>query len=146
IAFTQAVITPRVAKRFKNYQVLRVSMLAVGFGLLANLWAHNTAQLLMVTPLFAIFVGQTIANTTALVSKSVGPEIQGEVLGINFSVQALAQAIPAAMSGYIAKIGVTTPITVGAAFVMLGGILFILIYRPSKNIMHDAQPGAAVSH
>lgn len=137
IAFTQAVITPRVAKYFKNYQVLRVSMLAVGFGLLANLWAHNTAQLLMVTPLFAIFVGQTIANSTALVSKSVGPKIQGEVLGINFSVQALAQAIPAALSGYLAAIGISTPVLVGAGIIMFGGLLFIGIYKPAKHILHE---------
>ncbi len=137
IAFTQAVITPRVAKMLKEYQVLRISMIAVGIGLLANLWAHNTAQLLLVTPLFAIFVGQTIANSTALVSKSVGPEIQGEVLGINFSVQALAQAIPAIMSGYLAVIGISTPVIVGASIIILGGMLFIGIYRPAKHIMHQ---------
>lgn len=137
IAFTQAVITPAVAKRFKNYQVLRISLIAVGIGLLANLWAGNTAQLLMVTPLFAIFVGQTIANSTSLVSNSVGPEIQGEVLGINFSVQALAQAIPAALSGYLAVIGISTPVIVGASVIITGGILFWTIYKPSKHILHQ---------
>lgn len=139
IAFTQAAITPAVAKRFKDYQVLRISMIAVGTGLLANLWAHNTAQLLLVTPLFAIFVGQTIANSTALVSKSVGPKIQGEVLGINFSVQALAQAIPAALSGYLAVIGVSTPVVVGAGLIIFGGLLFWSIYKPSKHVIDEGE-------
>lgn len=144
IAFTQAVITPQVAKRFKSYQVLRISLIAVGIGLLANLWAGDTAQLLLVTPLFAIFVGQTIANTTSLVSNSVGPEIQGEVLGINFSVQALAQAIPAALSGYLAVIGISTPVIVGAGLIISGGILFWTIYRPSKHVLHQAAAGLSV--
>lgn len=144
VAITQALITPSVAKRFKHYQVLRISLIAVGLGLFANLWAHNTAQLLMVTPLFAIFVGQTIANSTALVSTSVGPEIQGEVLGINFSVQALGQAIPAAISGYIAAIGITTPIIVGASTIIFGGLLFVGIYRPSKHLLHDDMAVPAV--
>src|SRR6185369_4532134 len=98
------------------------------------LWAHNTTQLLLATPLFAIFIGNTIANSTSLVSTSVGPEIQGEVLGINFSVQALAQAIPAALSGYIAAaVAINTPIIVGAISIIAGGLIFWLIYKPSKH-------------
>lgn len=146
IAFTQAVITPQIAKRIKNYQVLRFSLIAVGIGLLANLWAHNTAQLLLVTPLFAIFVGQTIANSTSLVSTSVGPEIQGEVLGINSSVQALAQAIPALLSGYLAVIGISTPVIVGASIIISGGVLFWAIYRPAKHILHQDIEATGASH
>ncbi len=146
IAFTQAVITPTVAKRFKNYQVLRVSLIAVGIGLLANLWAHNTAQLLLVTPLFAIFVGQTIANSTSLVSNSVGPEIQGEVLGINSSVQALAQAIPAVLSGYLAVMGIATPVIVGASVIIAGGLLFNLAYKPSKRILQQDLETSGAAH
>ncbi len=138
IAFTQAVITPAVAKRVKSYNVLRVSLIAVGLGLFLLLWAHNTSELLLVTPVFAIFIGQTIANSTSLVSTSVGPEIQGEVLGINFSVQALAQAIPAAMSGYLAEIAISTPIYVGALTIIAGGLVFWLLYHPSKHMMHQA--------
>ncbi len=144
IAFTQAVITPMIAKRFKNYQVLRSSLILVGIGLFANLWAHNTAELLLVTPLFAVFVGQTIANSTSLVSNTVGPEIQGEVLGINFSVQALAQAIPAALSGYLATIGISTPVVVGAMIIIAGGLLFWAIYRPGKHLLHSESAVPAV--
>lgn len=146
IAFTQAVITPQVAKRIPNYNVLRVSLIMVGFGLLGNLWAHNTTELLLVTPLFAIFIGQTIANSTSLVSTSVGPEIQGEVLGINSSVQALAQAIPAALSGYLAGMGISVPILVGAGFVLLGGLLFLAIYHPSKHVLHQDTAAGMAGH
>lgn len=132
-----------VAKRYKPYRVLRVSMIAVGLGLFAILAAHDTRMLLLVTPLFAVFVGQTIANSTALVSLSVGPEIQGEVLGINFSVQALAQAIPAALSGYLAEIGISMPIIVGASVIISGGLLFWLIYHPSKHVLHQDQKSVA---
>jgi len=137
IAFTQAVITPLVAKRVKTYNVLRFSLIAAGVGLLLNLWPHNTAELLLVVPVFCIFLGQCIANSLALVSTSVGPEIQGEVLGINSSVQALAQAIPAIMSGYLAELSINTPVIVGGLTVIAGGVLFLLIYRPSRHILHN---------
>ncbi len=137
IAFTQALITPLVAKKLKSHQVLRTSMLFVGIALFGALWAHNTMQLLLVTPVFAIFIGQTIANSTSLVSRSVGPEIQGEVLGINFSVQALAQAIPAILSGYLATLGINAPILVGGSIIIVGSILFVVIYRPSQHVLHE---------
>lgn len=138
IAFTQAVITPAVARRVKTYNVLRVSIIAAGIGLFANLWAHNTAQLLWVTPIFAIFIGQTIANGTALVSISADKYIQGEVLGINASVQALAQAIPAALSGYLAEISINTPVLAGGFTVIAGGLLFLAIYRAPAHLLHQS--------
>lgn len=147
IAFTQAVITPALAKRLKNYQVIRFSMIGTAGALLLTLWAHNATELLLVTPLFAIFNGQTIANTTALVSSSVSGRIQGEVLGINASVQALAQAIPAALTGYLATIGVSTPVLVGSGVMAVGWALFWILYHPSRHY-HEAAwgPSAPAGH
>ncbi len=147
IAITQAVITPQIAKRFKNYQVLRVSIAGTGLGLLALLTATNTTQLLLITPLFAIMNGQTLANSVALVSASADKKIQGEVLGINASVQALAQSIPAAISGYVAAISVSTPVFVGSSIMVFGGLLFWVLYRPSRHLLHDDPAAApAASH
>ena len=146
IAVTQAIITPLVAKRLKNYQVLRFSLFLTGLGLFANLWAHNTTQLLMVTPLFAIFIGMSMANSQSLVSTSADDKVQGEVLGINASVQALAQAIPAALTGYLATMGINTPIIVGGFTVIVGGILFLMLYKPSKHLLHDDPLTPAMAH
>ncbi len=146
IAITQAVITPFVAKKVASYNVLKISYVGSGLALFAYLFATNTTQLLFITPIFALFIGHSIANSTSLVSTSVGPEIQGEVLGINSSVMAIAQTIPAAMSGYLAAIGINTPVLAGGLTVLAGGILFIAIYRPSKHLYHqdyDAQPAIA---
>ncbi len=137
IAITQAVITPQVAKRFKNYQVLRFSLIGTGLGLIGTLLATNTTELLLVTPLFAIMNGQTLANSVALVSASADKKVQGEVLGINASVQALAQSIPAAISGYIAAISVSTPVAVGSSIMVCSGIVFWILYRPSRHLVSD---------
>lgn len=138
IAFTQAVITPMLAKRFKPYQILRVSFIASGITLFGYLLASNTTQLLLVTPIFAIFLGNSIANSVALVSISADKHIQGEVLGINASVQALAQTIPAALSGYIAaSLTISAPVLVGGLAVIAGGLLFNFIYRPPAHLLHQ---------
>ncbi len=137
IAITQGAITPLLAKRFKNYQVLRFTFFGMGLVLFSMLWPTNTSQLLLVTPFIAMFVGLTMANTSALVSLSAGPEMQGEILGIDASVQALAQAIPAIISGYIATMGINMPVIVGGVIVMLAGVIFVVFYKPSNHILHE---------
>lgn len=146
IAVTQAVLTPFLAKRFKNHQILRVSLIGNGIALFAQILPHNTAQLLMTAPLIAIFNGLTMANVSALVSLSADKKIQGEVLGIEASVQALAQSIPAVVAGYIATLGVNVPIYVGGTIVIIGGIMFNFWYKPSKHILHQPDPVISVGH
>lgn len=137
IALVQAVVTPLLAKRLKPYQVLRFSFIGSGLTLFMYLMATGTTDLLWITPIFALFLGNSMANSIALVSISADEHIQGEVLGINASVQSLAQAIPAAMSGYLASISINTPIIAGGLTVLAGGFLFLAIYRPPKHLLHE---------
>lgn len=138
IALTQGLLTPRLAKRFTNRQILRVSIPGLGFALFLQTLPHNTTQLLMVAPFIALFNGLTMANISALVSLSADKKIQGEVLGIEASVQALAQAIPAIIAGYIAVLGVSVPVIVGGSVVLAGGLVFNLFYRSAKTPVSDA--------
>lgn len=137
IAISQAVVTPIVAKYLKNHQVLRFSLLGLSGALLLQLWPQNTTQLLLVAPLIALFHGLTMANVQSLISLSAGPEIQGEILGIDSSVQALAQAIPALIAGYIATMGINVPVIVGSGFVFLGWATYMLFYRSKNHVLHQ---------
>lgn len=137
IAIVQAVLTPLLAKKLKPYQVLRFSFIGSGLTLFMYLMANSTTDLLWITPIFALFLGNSMANSIALVSISADEHIQGEVLGINASVQSLAQAIPAIMSGYLASISINTPILAGGFTVLAGGLLFLAIYRPPKHMLHE---------
>ncbi|HXH27290.1 MAG TPA: MFS transporter [Candidatus Acidoferrum sp.] len=134
IALSQVVVLPIVIKRFKSHQILRVSLIGNGLALFLQLWPTTGGQLLLVAPLIAIFNGLTMANASALVSISAGKKEQGEVLGIEASVQALAQAIPAAISGYVATMGVNMPVIVGGIVVITGGILYNVFYRAPKQV------------
>ncbi len=133
IAIVQALLIPILAKRFKNYQILRISTVGMGLALFAQLIAGNTKELLFVAPLIALFNGMTIANASSLVSMSASKKIQGEVLGIEASVQALAQAIPAIISGYVATFGIAKPVIVGGFTILAGGIIYNLFYRHHNN-------------
>lgn len=136
IALSQVLIVPFAAKRLKGHQILRFSLIGNGVALFLQLWPHNTSELLLVAPSIALFNGLTMANASALVSLSAGKKIQGEVLGIEASVQAIAQAVPAAISGYVATMGVNMPVLVGGCVVIVGGIIFNLFYRAPKSVAH----------
>lgn len=137
IAVFQGAVIPILAKRFKNYQVIRFSMFGVAASvLILLLFARSTESAILVSPLIPLFVAMTMANMIALISSVVSREIQGEVMGINSSVEALGQAIPAIMSGYIASIAVWLPSGVAAATMVMAGLLFWVLFNP-KTITVD---------
>ena len=133
IAITQGLITRKVSAKLNEMQVLRFSLFFCGVVLFCYFIPQVWWQLLFVAPFFAIFMGLSQANMAGLISRLADPKIQGEVLGINFSVQALAQSIPAAVSGFIAaNMGSNTPVIVSASVMMFAATIFWFSFRKSK--------------
>jgi DHA1 family tetracycline resistance protein-like MFS transporter len=144
IAISQAVVTRRLAGKFREDQIVKVALPLLALTVLSYYFIHSVWILFAVAPFFAVVNGLCQANITALVSRSALPEQQGEILGISSSVQALAQTIPAAISGFIAgSIGETTPLLVAAFTIGMGAIFFVMFfkYKPGK-----AQPTMSASH
>lgn len=127
IAITQGLITRKVSQKFRETQVLRFTLFFCGVVLLCYLIPRVWWQMLFIVPFFAMNMGLSQANMAGLVSRLADPQIQGEVLGINFSVQALAQSIPASLSGFIAaNMGPNTPVVVSASVMMFAAAVFWL--------------------
>jgi MFS family permease len=107
----------------------------------------NYHWLFAVAPLMAIFNGLSFANMPTIVSRVAPDGNRGEALGISSSVQALAQGILAAMSGYIASISQSKVVLTGAAVVLLGQIAFWVFFGPQRHrkTEHD-HPEFAGSH
>jgi MFS transporter, DHA1 family, tetracycline resistance protein len=132
LVITQGFLTRIIAKKFSEIKVLRITLISTGVFILAYLLPSVWWGLLIVTPFFAFANGLSQANITGLISNSVGPETQGEILGINASVAAMAQAIPAILTGFIAaSLTPSSPSIVAAGVIILGGIIFIAAYRKS---------------
>lgn len=118
IVITQALITRPITARFSEKQILQLSLPAVSFCIALISFASTPTLLYVIAPFFAVAVGLSMANLTAAVSRRAGDGIQGEVLGINGSVNALAQAFPPILGGVVASIASpAVAIFVGAVFV-----------------------------
>jgi DHA1 family tetracycline resistance protein-like MFS transporter len=147
IAISQGVIVGRVAKKYIDFQVLRVSLFITAVSLLgyALIPAGEYKWLFLVPPILAVGNGLTMAFTSSLISRITPKELQGEALGINASVMALAQAIPAIIAGYVATIGVTVPIFTASAIIALGGVAFWVFFKPGRDDKHATLSGADVA-
>ncbi|MGZ4862437.1 MAG: MFS transporter [Halobacteriota archaeon] len=129
IVIAQAFILRRLL-RYADYKVLRVTLTATGFLVLAFFLPNASWQLLFVAPFFSVANGLSQAFLTTIVSRSAGESVQGEILGINASVTAVAQAIPPVVAGYLAaQIVAQAPIYVASLFIVLSGVIFWLFFK-----------------
>src|SRR3989344_5992517 len=134
---TQSIITGVVAKRFRENQVLKVCLIATGITIGLVYFTPVSLWLYFIIPFQALFMGLIFSNMGALISRSVDAHIQGEILGINASVQALAQLLPPVISGFIAAaFSASTPIIIAAIIVVFAGVIFNLFYKPVKAPAH----------
>ena len=127
---TQGFVTKYVAKRLSEEKVLKWSLVATGIIVLAYFLPQHAWQIYLIPPFFGLATGLTMANLGSLLSKSTDPKTQGKIFGINSSVQALAQLIPAIISGFIAALLTPeSPIVIASVFMLFGAFVFIRLYK-----------------
>lgn len=120
IVLTQLFITRPVTARFSEKQILKFTLPLVAFFITLIGFVGKFELLYFIAPFFAVAVGLSMANLTASVSRRAGEGIQGEVMGINSSVNALAQAFPPILGGVLASM-------VSPIFVILMGAVFVAL-------------------
>ena len=140
IAFSQAVVVPRMAKVRRDYQVLRWAFFGVALAMAGFFLADARWQLYAIVPIFTFFNGLVIANQTSLISRSAEMGKQGEAMGIASSVTNLAQVPASVLVGYITgSISSNTPLVVSSACLAAAGVVFVAFFRP--RFVHDEPLG-----
>jgi MFS transporter, DHA1 family, tetracycline resistance protein len=155
IALVQAVVTRKLAKKYHESQILKYSYFGASLSMLGylvvprlelgDIWFLNSILVFTVVPFFALFIGLIQANANSLISKSVRPEEQGQILGINASVQALAQFIPSVLSGFIASAFISSssssiikpsgyPLVFSMLTIFVAGLYFLIRFKKVEQI------------
>jgi len=125
VVLAQVLILRLVLKKFHECQILNFSLLGLSIFMFLQLFPDKSWQLLLLTPFFAVSNGLAQANITAVVSRSASDNIQGEILGINSSIQSLAMAIPSILSGYLAaSFQPEASVLVAAIMIFFGWLVF----------------------
>jgi DHA1 family tetracycline resistance protein-like MFS transporter len=140
IAFTQGFINRFISTRIPSHRVLRFTIIGLALTFPALLFPETTPVLLCVLPFVAIFQGLTQPNQNALISASAGAESQGEVMGINSSLQAFGQMIPPILAGFLITVDIRLPILVAGAFTFIAWLLYIIYFNEKRSrVFHEVK-------
>lgn len=127
IVITQGFILRVLSKRYSERSILRVTLIFLAVTIACYPFVPSVFWLFAFVPFLSIPNGLSMANMTALISKSVSPDKQGAALGINGSLGALSQGCVPLLAGFGSGfLGLSTPFVFGGFLVFLawGTLLF----------------------
>jgi DHA1 family tetracycline resistance protein-like MFS transporter len=135
VILAQGLVVRKISGKIADYKVLRWTLLGTGCSLVINYLIPPThaSLIYLIPPVMATCNALSMSFASALITRVSPAEIRGEVMGINSSTNALAQAIPAILAGYIASSHARLPILVGGITVISGGILFRKLFKPHHH-------------
>ncbi len=122
---TQALLVRPVSRRFSSRQILPVTLLLLSLSFLLLLTVGRYWLLFPALVLIPVFNGLSNPNLTSMVCGLRGRQHQGEILGINQSVMAMAQFVPPLIGGYIVGHHYTLPLWITAGSIFLAWVLFL---------------------
>ncbi len=129
--FTQIFTTRKVAARFSEPQVLKIALLGVSCVMFAYLSAPTPLWLFLIAPISSTFNGLSLANMGGLLSRSVAPQVQGEILGIGSSIAALANSLPPLLGGFFAaSFAPSAPVLAAGLTMMMAWGIFLVLFKP----------------
>lgn len=124
MTFTQSYLVRIISGRIDQRKLLRYTIPGLTLLLGCLVFSDNVLVAYIVNACIAIAFGLTSPNLTALVSNEAPQARQGEVLGINQSVNSLGQLIPPLVGGFILAMGAHFPVLIGSLILLLASILY----------------------
>jgi MFS family permease len=145
----QGFLAGRLARRFGEARVLAVGCLIFGSGLVGQVAASRLlpdADLLVpvIMALGAFGMAVTMPNISALISRSVDPDRQGAMLGLNMAASSSARIFgPMAAGAIFSGIGHDWPFLIGAALTVPAAVMAINAGRAFRRRAAAAQAAPA---
>jgi MFS transporter, DHA1 family, tetracycline resistance protein len=133
LALTQGIILHLIPKRIKALNIIYLCLptLSLLFPLL--LLPKEASYLYFILPLIGLCQGLIWPYTGALVLELTDQSNQGKILGINQSVQSLAQGLPPLLAGLAAALNLNLPIIFSGGLFLLAFIIFIKFSQTYKK-------------
>src|SRR5262245_16513421 len=121
ITFVQGFLVGRVARRLGEARILRVAPLILVVGMQAYWLAPSFLLFLAAVPLVALGFGMSNPTVASLISQRTPPDVQGQTLGLNQSLGALARATAPGLAGLLYDLfDERVPFVLGGVSVLIG--------------------------
>lgn len=135
---SQGFIVRPLSNRFLPEQILPWSLIGIAAAFALLLIPDKAMGLYLLVPFVAIFQGLNQPNTTAVISNLSDASSQGEIMGIQQSIQSAAQALPPLVGGLTVSLHLNLPIIMAAIASALAWILFIILFRRGNGaVFHE---------
>lgn len=126
LALTQGVIVRQLSGKVPPRPILRITLLTLAGSFLLLLIPDTTMGIYLMMPFIVVSNGIANPNLSSMVSNLAPKHLQGETLGMQQSVQALAQIVPPLAGGIIVTYSITSPMWLAALSVFLGWVAFVV--------------------
>lgn len=128
IIVTQGFILRKLSPHVSSRQIVSVTLLGMSVSILFLVFSWNITCVLIANFFIAIFQGLNSPNLLSLVSKQANSDEQGEILGINQSMQALGQIIPPLIIGFYGDYLVSLPFVLAGLLIFVAWLIYLLFY------------------
>lgn len=129
LIFTQGFLLRKIFYKYEPSSIVAKTMPIMGLSIIAMIFPPFVWGVLCFNLTLAIAQGLNSPNLLTLVSKQANPSQQGEILGINQSMQSLAQIIPPLVVALFGKNLTTFPFLFGGCLILLAWLIFIMGFR-----------------
>ncbi len=133
IVIAQGALQRPLSKKYAPLSIIRFSGILLGLALPMLLVPSESKYIFYVLPFIALFQGLTQPNINSIVSSQAGKDEQGQILGINQSIQSLGMAIPPIIASYINIVNINLPIATASFCVLLGWIVLVVFFKNKKT-------------
>jgi MFS family permease len=138
LAFTLAFVNRWVARRVNERHVIAFTLPALAVLIFMHLMPRELWMYYVLLPFLAVSMGLMIPNVTAVMSNLADDKSQGEIIGIQHSMQSLALVIPPIISGFIVGLHVSLPVIMASAFMMFAwGTYMLWFQRAPQKVFHE---------
>ena len=133
LVFTQGFLIRKIKSTISPADIVSKTMLVIGLGIIAMIFPSMIVGILVLNFFIAIAQGLNSPNLLTLVSGQAQSEQQGEILGINQSMQSLAQIIPPLVVAIFGKNLTTFPFIFGGSMIILGWMIFVFAFKKTQK-------------
>jgi MFS transporter, DHA1 family, tetracycline resistance protein len=123
-----------LSNKYHPGKILRVSIIVLSISIMVLLFPNAPSGIYFILPFVSLAQGVTTPNVIAIISNSAGVHDQGEILGINQSVQAVGFAVPPILAGLISTLDYRLPIIMGSLFVVTAWLIHIYFFREHHEV------------
>jgi DHA1 family tetracycline resistance protein-like MFS transporter len=133
IVITQGGITRVLARKIAPPEILKFSMAGLAIAIVIILIPEKAWLLYIINPFIAIFQGLTQPNQASIVSSLASQENQGEILGIQQSLQSFAFTIPPIIAGFLLNFDIRLPLFIASTITALAWLIFLTWFKESPR-------------